>query len=66
MKIGRGIVWALRHRRPEVWGSTGVRWAMALLNAAPPIKAWAMNRHYRKITARPSTPKTPDIELIAG
>jgi len=66
MKIGRGVVGALRHRRPEVWGSAGVRIAMALLNAAPMLKAWAMNRHYRKIAAQPTTPQTPDTELIAG
>jgi short-subunit dehydrogenase len=66
MKIGRGIVWALRYRRPEVWGSGGVRWAMALLNAAPTLKAWAMNRHYRKIAAQPTTPRTHDTELAAG
>lgn len=66
MKIGRAVVGALRHRRPEVWGSTTVRLAMAALNALPPLKAWAIHRHYRKRLAKPDTATLPDSELIAG
>ncbi len=66
MKIGRGVVWALRYRRPEVWGSTSVRWAMALLNAVPPLRAWSMRRWYRKLTAQTDSRATPDTELLAG
>jgi NAD(P)-dependent dehydrogenase (short-subunit alcohol dehydrogenase family) len=63
MRIGRGVVRAMRYRRSEVWGSTGVRLAMALMNAVPPLKAWAMRRRYHKHFVATQTTQVPDATL---
>lgn len=48
MSIARKVVRAIRRRKPEVWGSAGVRLAMALMTAFPALSAWAMRRQYRR------------------
>jgi short-subunit dehydrogenase len=50
-KVARDIVIALRKPRPEVWPSAITRLGLALGTACPRFAAWAMRRHYRKITS---------------
>lgn len=65
MKIARRIVGALRHHRPEVWGSTSVRGLLAVLNALPGLKAVAARRYHRSQHTRQAAPQLPDVTLVA-
>ena len=49
-KVAGHIVAALRRPRPEVWPSAITRLGLALGTACPRFAAWAMRRHYRKLT----------------
>lgn len=51
-KVARHIVAALRSPRPEVWPSAITRLGLALGTACPRFAAWAMRRHYRKLSAK--------------
>ena len=49
-RVASQIVAALRKPRPEVWPSVMTRYGLALATAFPGVSAWAMRRHYKKLT----------------
>lgn len=49
-KVARHIVASLRKPRPEVWPSGMTRVGLAMGTLCPRFAAWAMRRHYRKLT----------------
>ncbi|MEM9021725.1 MAG: SDR family NAD(P)-dependent oxidoreductase [Planctomycetota bacterium] len=49
-RVANKIVKALRRPVPEVWPSVMTRYGLALGTAWPGFAAWAMRRHYKKIT----------------
>jgi len=64
MRIGRGVVRALRGRRPEVWGTASIRLAFAALAALPGVKAWALRKLYQR-QHRGDDAAAPDARLKA-
>jgi len=64
MRIGRGVVRALRHNRPEVWGSMWMRLGLAGLIALPGVKSWALRRAYRGRAERAAQPVPADARLV--
>ena len=48
--VAKKIVKALKKPVPEVWPSVMTRYGLALGTAFPGFAAWAMRRHYKKIT----------------
>lgn len=49
-QVARAVVHALRRPKPEVWPAAASRFAVAIVTAFPRLGAWAMRRHYRRIT----------------
>ncbi|MGB0766897.1 MAG: SDR family NAD(P)-dependent oxidoreductase [Phycisphaeraceae bacterium] len=49
-RVAWGVVRALRRPVPEVWPSRMTRVGLAFATLCPRFSAWAMRRHYRKLT----------------